>query len=304
MAYSTFGDTITSYADTTGATWPFYTLPKFEHHAENARAQGNIEMLTVLNYVEASQVDEYIDYTAAHYQEWVHEGHMHAYGNLDRLKQVGFQEQITMRTPEGIVSDVERDSYYPMWTFSPPPTTYGMINWNPYSLPDLGAVIETLLHLDNETLITPVRPYAGVPLVFTEEQHEVMHSKFAGSSSDHPHSFAYRLIHEDVDDARSPVVAVLGGAFAWDASLRFLLPEGVDGIVAILSNDCNQTFTYLLNGPDAFYMGVGDQHDPVYDDLGAYVNLAIHDNPASATASGHCQYSMVRTAVETTSAGF
>ena len=101
------------------------------------------------------------------------------------------------------------------------------------------------------------------------------------------------MIHEDVDDNHSPVVAVVGGAFAWDASLRFLLPAGVEGIVAILSNDCNQTFTYLLNGADAFFMGTGDQHDMAYDEMGSYVNLAIFDNPASATSGGHCQYSMV-----------
>ena len=102
------------------------------------------------------------------------------------------------------------------------------------------------------------------------------------------------LIHKDADDDDSPVVGAVGGAFAWDASLRFLLPEGVDGIVAILSNDCNQTFTYLLNGPDALFMGEGDQHDPKYDDMRSYVNLALHANPAAATSGGHCQYSMVR----------
>ena len=53
----------------------------------------------------------------------------------------------------------------------PAPSSYGVVNWAINSLPDIGAITDNLLVLQNETLVTPVRPYAGVPLAFTEEEH-------------------------------------------------------------------------------------------------------------------------------------
>ena len=174
----------------------------------------------------------------------------------------------------------------------PAPSSYGVVNWAINSLPDIVAITDNLLVLQNETLVTPVRPYAGVPLAFTEEEHDQMHSKLAASSTTYPHSFAYRLVQADLDNAESPPVAMIGGAFAWDAALRFLLPVGVNGLLTVLENDCNQTFSYLLNGPDAFFIGAGDSHEAKYDEFRVEVNLALNDNPLTASRSGHCQYRM------------
>jgi hypothetical protein len=44
-------------------------------------------------------------------------------------------------------------------------------------------------------------------------------------------------------------VAFVDAGFAWDYALRLLLPEGVDGIVEEIENNCNQTFSYRIAGP-------------------------------------------------------
>lgn len=71
-----------------------------------------------------------------------------------------------------------------------------------------------------------------------------MHSKETGSQIDHPHSLVFHPIHRDPDNYESDIVAVTAAGFAWDASLRNLLPSNVNGIVAEILNNCNQSYTY------------------------------------------------------------
>jgi hypothetical protein len=72
-----------------------------------------------------------------------------------------------------------------------------------------------------------------------------------------------------------------------------LLPEGVTGIVTVIRNTCNQSFTYEINGPEATYLGEGDLHETKYDDMETTVSFSFHTHPKFTSTQGHCQYSMV-----------
>jgi hypothetical protein len=79
-----------------------------------------------------------------------------------------------------------------------------------------------------------------------------------------------------------------------DASLLDLLPEGVHGIIAVIKNNMNQSFTYEIIGPDAVYLGEGDLHEDVYDYMRVDVDLALYSDPAYVTTPGNVLYRMVR----------
>ena len=96
-----------------------------------------------------------------------------------------------------------------------------------------------------------------------------------------------------LDDYDSPVVAVIGAGLAWDLSLRGLLPDQVSGIFAVVSNSCNQSYTYLLDGPDALYIGEGNLYEPEYESDGVTFDLSQGQNPDFSTTPGHCLYRMV-----------
>ena len=168
-----------------------------------------------------------------------------------------------------------------------------VLNWNPASLPDYDAVINATVNLKYDTVWTKVRPYATAGVSMSQEQHDALHSTREGSQSDHPHSFVWHPVHEFIDDPESKTVAIIGAGIAWDVSLRGLLPESVSGIFAVISNNCNQSYTYLLDGPDALYFGEGDQHDPEYDSEGVEFDLALGTNPDFRTTPGHCLYRLV-----------
>ena len=52
----------------------------------------------------------------------------------------------------------------------------------------------------------------------------------------------------------------------WGNFLTNVLPEGVTGVYSVLQNTCGRSFTYLLDGPDAKYLGEGDLHESQFND--------------------------------------
>jgi hypothetical protein len=53
----------------------------------------------------------------------------------------------------------------------------------------------------------------------------------------------------------------------WRDMLTNLLPPGSNGIMIVFENECNPTFSFLVNGPDVDYLGRGDFHDRKYDSM-------------------------------------
>ena len=51
------------------------------------------------------------------------------------------------------------------------------------------------------------------------------------------------------------------------APIEDLLPQTATGVVVVLDNTCNQSFTFRIDGPDASFLGEGDLHDTKYDHM-------------------------------------
>lgn len=59
----------------------------------------------------------------------------------------------------------------------------------------------------------------------------------------------------------------------WRLNLQKVLPKGVTGVVAVLENKFNQSFTYRIDGPNVTYLGLQDFHDSTYDDMFTFENV-------------------------------
>jgi hypothetical protein len=53
----------------------------------------------------------------------------------------------------------------------------------------------------------------------------------------------------------------------WRDLLTDLLPPGSDGIVIVIENECNPSFSFQVTGPDVTYLGRGDLHDSEFDSM-------------------------------------
>lgn len=292
--FTSFADVLTAQSQSINAEWPYYTLPFYESYARHAIQQTGVEIMVVNNVVPKAERTKYEAWTSEHYYDMVAEGHMIKNGNLDAMPDnTTFIPQITRASADGNIPDIDRDSYFAVWNWSPPPFSFGVLNWNPASIPDYDAVMNAAINLKYDTVWTLVRPYATAGVSMSRAQHEALHSTREGSKTDHPHSFVFHPVHKTLGDFDSPTVAVIGAGVAWDVPLRNLLPETVSGIYAVIGNNCNQSYTYVLDGPDAIYLGEGELHDKTYEEEGVYFDLALGQNPDFRTTPGHCLFHLV-----------
>ena len=89
-------DQVTVTAETWNATWPMFTVPLFEIYGRDFRALTGMQILAIANHVYERDREAYVNWTVAHHQAMVQEGHMIQSGSLDTLDPVGFNDFISM----------------------------------------------------------------------------------------------------------------------------------------------------------------------------------------------------------------
>lgn len=134
---------------------------------------------------------------------------------------------------------------------------------------------------------------------FLQSTHDSFHDKFVTRQpgrttiTEGPHAQIDTPVYAKLTDHNSPVVAMLRSAFAFDFYMSDLLPNGIRGIYAVLSNTCGEVATYELTGNKAIYLGREDYHDPTYNKEGVPVSFHILENATAAQeVGGHCLYTI------------
>jgi Adenylate and Guanylate cyclase catalytic domain len=78
--------------------------------------------------------------------------------------------------------------------------------------------------------------------------------------------------------AASEAVAVVASSFYFGTLLRGILPAGQNGLIVVIHNDCGMSFTYVLNGEESTFLGLGDLHDDIYDKYALSLNFTELDD--------------------------
>jgi hypothetical protein len=85
----------------------------------------------------------------------------------------------------------------------------------------------------------------------------------------------------------SKVLGLLSSSIYWSTLLADILPSGQHGLLIVIANSCGQTFTYMMDGHNATYLGQGDQHSFAYSDR----NLTANITALGEFVSGNAFYS-------------
>jgi cytoskeletal protein RodZ len=164
-------------------------------------------------------------------------------------------------------------SYAPVWQQSPTPSNTSVINYDLLSNPELRAIYDVVRVLKRPVLSSALDLeflYSGSKInLFNTSGSSTKDERlvtslvmsplypFVGTNEDAPQQGEILLTGE--------MSGILLTVIEWSRYLNSILPSGVNGIVAVLSNTCGQTFTYQINGPEAVFVGDGDLHDSNYD---------------------------------------
>jgi hypothetical protein len=86
----------------------------------------------------------------------------------------------------------------------------------------------------------------------------------------------------------------------WRAMMKDTLPEGSDGIILVVENECAPSFTYQINGPRVQYLGGEDHHDKAYEylemasgllDLRQFATKGLHYT-GTPIVDNYCRYNI------------
>ena len=259
--YKSFARHMEVFAIGTGSSWPFVTVPRFQSLAREAMTESNSEMMVALHpLITESQRDAWESYSVAN-QEWIKEGFeydgLHKYPAICPFIHTG---NTSVCSREADTSDT---FYTPVWEVSPVRKYYNWVNFDTMGWAYFNRAFQRMLK-ENGGVLSEV-----TNLNTTRAQRSAVVSEVTNleeNATKWPESFLVQPIHNDTQGS-TVLVAVLSAVLPWHNYFTHLLPEGLGGIHIVVTNTCEQQFTYEAIGPNALYLGIGDLHDTKYDHL-------------------------------------
>jgi len=146
-----------------------------------------------------------------------------------------------------IVEDdlVDGQVYAPVWQISPTPGDPSMVNFNALSDPLLTQLYAAMV----DTRETVLSPPAEVDVLFDHafDDNETELKKL-------PYSFIMEPVFSSFEPDAS-MVGFLMGLTAWENYFNHILPEGTEGIVAVVKDTCGTTISFKLNNEFPEFLG-------------------------------------------------
>lgn len=261
----------TSYANAMNMTWPFVVLPDSGTRLSKVLSVAKAALISVIPVVTNANREEWDIFSVERGPEWVED-------NL-RIQRddpgfTGTQLEEYSISPlysfEEIPDNLTR--YYPMWQAYPTASRIAHA-YNIDFQTKQGISFELIEHgvaqisnVINDPFLDPgasgfLSDFVGGDYDVSEPFSDCYYPVFQDAAS----SLSTKGAEKDAQTA--PMVAFLALTFRWRNQLLNTLPTGIEGLVLVISTECNSTFTYEINGPDVAFLGYGDHHDTNYDDM-------------------------------------
>jgi hypothetical protein len=257
-------------------------MPSFEVIGASVREQTGFEMIVFCPFVTVDQVEAWQEFSVSNAPTWLSESRDAARSAAEKASASG--EDSSFTTTDYIVGDASPilldltadmvaiasgeslgfvpsvknrpgGPFLPIWMQTPPPFNPSLINVDFISAgvrttPLISAVLGAKRPLLSSILDVSALATLSIKL----EDHERYHSSLVkyknngtATTFQHPHCPYMFPVYEKHCDTTSRVIAVLVATLPFDRYLINLLPKGVRGIMAVVSNDI-QPYSYLLDG--------------------------------------------------------
>eukprot|EP00934_Nitzschia_sp_Nitz4_P003323 Nitzschia sp. Nitz4//scaffold172_size47551//32245//35933//NITZ4_007146-RA/size47551-snap-gene-0.66-mRNA-1//1//CDS//3329538765//3313//frame0 len=245
-------------------TWPYVLLPDSGVRLSKVRTSAGSVVTSFAPIVSADNLEEWNEWSVQHAPTWVDE-------NL-RLQEsdpgffgTAFQDYNLLPVFDQLVEAPENKSFYlPKWQGYPTGSEYPF-NFDLASFPNIPDLPWERKVILSEFMNS--REYEGLLRNFVQEDFDV----------EEPFSEWYYPIFLDAisevftanltEPKQSEMVGVVWSTFYWHNLLHDILPEGINGIVVVIENECDNSATYVINGPDVQFEGLDDLHDHQFDDF-------------------------------------
>ncbi|CAB9531333.1 Receptor-type guanylate cyclase gcy [Seminavis robusta] len=252
----------------TNVSWPYYMPHDYSRRAHHVCKLAQIGMLAVLPKVETLQLPTWNAYINQRKENWTREALAYQQQEVDKLQFL----PTMMKLIDGKVEVEDGPGpYFPITWMYPAAGFPSYINTNLYGNPT-GARIQMNEALNSTTMsFARSTEFMDGPkpesLVYRES------GKYFPGYDGGPYFPWYYAVYDSYQSQTKKVVALLGGYTLWTSYFTGILPDATPGLVLILENKCNQTFTMQIEGEQANILSKGDHHDTKYDDLAMSVTV-------------------------------
>jgi len=308
-AIDSFVVNMVSMAKFSNQSWPFVYTPDYGIRSAKLRSAAKAAYIHQYHLVSAEQRLEWEAFTYLHGDQWVDEALA-----IQEDDQAFKGPMITNYTSvpviynnDGVTPYNSTGPFLPKWQSYPVVPTSPPFNYDVLTFGDIG---DTFFQWAEEkgAFIGPVTNLSPEG----NEWWSAWIAEFAGTDDDPTEPFGdiyYPILrsfgdsvyyNETAHTEEDEVAGSFTATYFFRELIRNILPTGSDGIVTVFENDCDQKFSYQINGPDTLYLGPDDFHDPAFDAFQRVVQLVELDSfaPGDGAYSGlklsamGCQYKL------------
>jgi hypothetical protein len=276
-----FSTLISSSARQNNATWPLFTLPDFELFGKDARELSGALLLAFTPLVTNSSRAAWAEYSVEN-QGWIQEG-LEVLGKAAPESTRGIWPDIYQKTTRANVAEIDLPQYSPVWQLSPAPSDPSLVNFNLFNEPTYQRLVEFAIF---------TRQSAISEVLDTEQ----LFGTAAPQKGKDPQSIIVLPVFSQTGDPSSDIIGHIVAVIPWGLFFQDVLQDGHNGVYAVLRESCGSSFTYLINGKDATFLGEEDLHETAYDDMKRSTSFVTYDGDLDGISDGglsdHCEYTL------------
>jgi hypothetical protein len=298
-----FAKVISLEAYTGNQTWPFVTINDFEMTSYHVRQQTGIARIEFSPLVLSTQVAAWNAYSQER-RGWIDESQSisktleEATSTVRRLAEDKVEED---SVPDVISNEIFRlvndtakrtrdicnsTPCAPIWQVSPmdhvKPINYNLLSKVAYN--------RTIYNGVNQS-----RQCVLGSIEYDETDADLLdrHGSSVDGGSGFAHSVMACPIFGNPTYRTSAIRGYLIAVIDWVRVLSDVMPEGVNGIYAVVRNSCYQNYTFRLDGPDVTIVGPGEHTGLFWTSQTTLVNISGYlGSPSYVPRRGDCFYTL------------
>jgi class 3 adenylate cyclase len=276
-ALAAFSTAVTATTIATNATWPFVTIPNYEAQVRHIADLASVDVIAFTPILETQKErNEWENlFVPQNINQWVHESiaNQQLYEGYVDESMLSYEVKPFNNSTESNATNIYFTSitsnigsrtasssagpYLPLWQIAPfvPGRSEVPINYDTNTDPTFNGNVIQILQQRRAALGSYIQ------------------EGYASYSIGSPTSAFYYPVLMNMPN-NSTVGGALSTLFYWLQFFANILPSSGVGLIGVLGNSCNQTFTFRVDGAIATKVGDGDLHDPKYDYLKRQVTLS------------------------------
>jgi hypothetical protein len=243
-----------------GNDFPFVVMPTFEVIGGQTREITHNDVVMWVPFVTERQREEWSNFTDTE-KEWYNESVKILQTDANRrndtyIYNAEFRSYIwegrpnVVEAPQGNPTSI----LAPLWESSPPPFSISSCNYNVLEDKDIEKAVNDMFSYRDAIVGTGKVATDDLVKQFIdpEDLSKYVHTDAVSRTNipiyENPHSTHIQPVFLHLNDKESELVGLVLSIITWDHFMMGLLHSVVTGVVAVLENTCDQSFTYELHG--------------------------------------------------------